>query len=401
MANINNEVKTKFTVEGTNEVKNETKSLSKNLTNVEQKLKSMKSASQLSGKAIKGLANNTKDANSKLTLPNLSVAIQGILKIKDSILGASKLSYDYIENLNLLDSAFGDNYLKARKFANSLAEVYGLDESEIIQYLGNFRQFGAALGFASDNADMLAENLTLMAGDISSLYNITLSQASEKLTSALTGQTKAIRSLGADITQASLQQQLYNMGINESISNMNRAEKTILIYLSLEKQLANSQGDLAKTLMSPSNQMKVMAAQVQRLGRALGNSLLPILQTILPWLNGFLMALIEIANFISILLGYDPVDFEFGGALSNDIGGLDDSIGSVSDGLDGVGSSASGANKELDDMAKKLTGLRSFDKLNVIETPKDTSSGAGGGGGGGSAGGGIAGGGINSKLLDA
>ena len=69
-----------------------------------------------------------------------------------------------------------------------------------------------------------------MAGDISSLYNITFEQASSKLTSALTGQTKAIRSLGADITQATLQQELYNMGINESISNMNRAEKTLLIY---------------------------------------------------------------------------------------------------------------------------------------------------------------------------
>lgn len=340
------------------------------------------------------LVKSLKQINSNLKLPNLSVMLNGIKQIGQAIGKVTTQSVDYIENLNLLDSAYGNNYKEARKLANSLADIYGFDESNMIAQLGTFRQFGSALGYASDTADRLSKNLTLMAGDISSLYNISVAQASEKLTSALTGQTKAIRSLGADITQASLQQQLYNMGINESISDMNRAEKTLLIYLSLHRQLANAQGDLAKTIESPSNQIKIMKEQVARLARAIGNSLLPVLKTVLPWINGVLMALVEVFNFISGLLGYDASDWEFGGALSNTFDGIEDVGGAFDDATDSIG----GANDALDETKKKLTGLRGFDKLNVITTPTTSEGSAGGGG---SVGGGIAGGGINSKILDA
>jgi len=61
-------------------------------------------------------------------------------------------------------------------------------------------------------------------------------------------QTRAVRDLGVDITQTSLQQELYNRGINKSITDMNRASKTVLIYLAMERQLTNAQGDAARTI---------------------------------------------------------------------------------------------------------------------------------------------------------
>ena len=338
------------------------------------------------------LSNSLKKINSNLTLPNLRVMLDGLKSMINGIAKVSQYSVDYIENLNLLDSAFGKDNIMARQFANTLAEIYGQDESELVDQIGTFRQFGSALGYTSETANKLAKNLTLMTGDISSLYNISTAQASEKLTSALTGQTKAIRSLGADITQASLQQQLYNMGIDESISNMNRAEKTILIYLSLEKQLINAQGDLAKTIESPSNQIRVMQQQIQRLARAIGNALLPVLKAVLPLINGVLMALVELFNFIAGLLGYDASEWEFGGALSNASGDASE-LGNI---FDETTDSIGGTNDALDETKKKLTGLRGFDKLNVISTPTDN-----GGSSGGSAGGGVAGGGIDSRLLEA
>ena len=349
--------------------------------------------------ASKKLVNTVSNIAKKQTLTTLVNYAHAITRIARSVIKLNQYSVDYIENLNLMDSAFGKTSEDARKWVNSIAGIYGFDESALSKELGMFRQFGNALGFASDKADLLSKNLTLMVGDIASLYNISFDKASEKLTSALTGQTKAIRSLGADITQATLQQELYNMGINESISNMNRAEKTLLIYLTLERQLATAQGDLAKTLESPSNQMKVFTEQVHRLARAIGNSLLPILASILPVVNGIIMALTELFNLLATLLGYDETMFNFGGALV-DIDDLGVGVGNVGDALDGVSDSAGKAGKSVDDLKKKLTGLRGFDKLNVIQTPTDTSSSGGSGGSGGGVGG-LAGGGINSKLLDA
>ena len=373
--------------ENTSDQKKNSKALDEN-TNAQNKNNDSKNKG---AKANNDLGNVIKNISSKLTLQNLKNMANGIRSIASKTIELTKFSVDYIENLNLMDVAFADNSQSARKWVNNIAEIYGFDESNLAKQLGTFRQFGAALGFAGDKADMLSKNLTLMAGDISSLYNISFSQASEKLTSALTGQTKAIRSLGSDITQASLQQELYRLGINESISDMNRAEKTLLIYISLERQLANAQGDLAKTLESPSNQMKVFTEQVHRLARAIGNSLLPIMAKILPVVNGILMALTELFNFIASLLGYKQEDFDFGGALVD----IDD----LSGGFDGVSDSAGKAGKSVDNLKKKLTGLRGFDKLNVITTPADTKSSSGTGGSG-SGIGGVAGGGINSKLLD-
>lgn len=380
--------------ENTIEEQQNTKATNQN-TNAQNKNNQAKSkATKTNGQ----YSSTLKSISSKLTLNNLMMMARAITTVAQKTIELSKYSVDYIENLNLMDSAFGKNSDAARKWIKSISNIYGFDESSMSKELGMFRQFGSALGFANDKADLLSKNLTLMAGDISSLYNITFEQASNKLTSALTGQTKAIRSLGADITQATLQQELYNMGINESISNMNRAEKTLLIYLTLERQLANSQGDLAKTLMSPSNQMKVFTEQVHRLARAIGNALLPVLAAILPIVNGVLAALTELFNLLATLLGFDPAQFDFGGAAA-DIDELDVGVGNLNDALDDTSTSAGKAGKSVDDLKKKLSGLRGFDKLNVIQTPNESSS--SGSGGSGSGVGGVAGGGINSKLLDA
>lgn len=362
------------------------------LSKITDEVKNLNQVSDKTTNSNNKMSSSLKKINSNLKLPNISVMLSGLKAIIEYTGKLTTQSIDYIENLNLLDSAFGKDAEMGRKFANTIANIYGFDESNIIDQLGTFRQFGSALGYTAETANLLSKNLTLMAGDISSLYNITVQQASEKLTSALTGQTKAIRSLGADITQASLQQQLYNMGINESISNMNRAEKTLLIYISLQQQLANAQGDLAKTIESPSNQMKIMKEQVARLARSIGNILLPVLATILPIINGVLMALVELFNFIGGLLGYDPAEFEYGGALSEGAGYAED-LGNV---FDETTDSIGGTNDALDETKKKLTGLRGFDKLNVITTPTEKS----GGGGGGSGGSGVAGGGIDPRILD-
>ena len=367
-------------------IKANTNDAEKNIENVNSNLKKTKTTADSTTKSLKNI-------NDKLTLPNLQTLIYGIKQITSSLQSSVQASVDYIENVNLTQTAFGRSADEGIRFANTIAEIYGFDESNVIKQVGTFRQFGEALGFADEKANMLGKNLTLFASDISSLYNISFEQASEKLSSALTGQTKAIRSLGADITMASLQQQLYNMGINESITDMNRAEKVLLIYLSLTKQLANAQGDLAKTIESPSNQIKIMREQIARLSRAFGNMLLPILSKILPVINGVLMALVEIFNFIAILLGYDPVDFDYGISLNDS---FDDAAGSILDTNDAL----DGTNKKLDETKKKLTGLRGFDKLNVINTPAESSNTGGSGGSGGGVGG-VAGGGINSKLLDA
>ena len=110
--------------------------------------------------------------------------------------------------------------------------------------------------------------------------------------------------------------------------------------------------------------MRIMDEQISRLTRALGNLFTPMLKSILPYLNAFLMVLTEIITWLGTLVGYNEKEFDF-------FGGTSDSVVDLKENLDGAYSSAS----------KLKSGLRSFDKLNNITTPSASSGGVGGGSG--------------------
>lgn len=288
--------------------------------------------------------------------------------VTNTMINAGKAQTEYIENLHLLQVAYGETNSSGEKLVKSMADLSGLDISQLTKSLGKYRQLSNALGIASDSANILSENLLKMQNDIASLYNLDTADVSKKLMSALTGETEAIKILGADITTTALQQKAYNLGIQESVTNMSQAEKTILRYLIVQDQLASSQGDFANTINSVANQTKIWNAQLDILGRQLGSIFNAILKPMLPILNGILMA---INTIIGTLLG---------------LLGIKTNVSSISDDFLTLGTNISNAGKAGKEANKSLRG---FDKLNVIKTPTSSSTGGAGGIGGG----------VNSKLL--
>lgn len=272
----------------------------------------------------------------------------------------------YTENLNLYQVAFEGATNEADAFISKLTEMYGLDESWLTRTVGTFKQLSNAMGLSVEQGSNLSTLMTQMAIDISSLYNTDVDRASTVLQSALAGQTRPIRSLtGADITQNTLQNTLDTMGIEKAVSELSFAEKRLLIIVSLTQQLNQVTNDFGKTIESPANQTRILSEQWQRLTRAVGNVFLPIIAKVLPYLNAILMVLTEIINMVASLLGFDIEEFDYG------ISGASDAFLDMEESINSAGESA-----------KKLkSGLRGFDKLNVITTP--TKGGSGGGAGGG------------------
>ena len=220
---------------GTTKQKENKKSLSDTLKNTK--------AIELSSLNI---SKNFKKAFDKGAVIGWALAIKSTI---DTMIKASKKQAEYIESLNLMQVAFGDTKDAAETFVQTLSNATGFDTSGLTKQLGIFRQLTSTLNVTSSAADLLAYNLEKMSLDISSLYNVDLERAGNALQSAITGQVRSIRSLtGADITLATLQQEAYARGINKTTAEMTRAEKTILIYLSLERQLANANGDMARTI---------------------------------------------------------------------------------------------------------------------------------------------------------
>lgn len=347
------------------------KEYSETLTKIKSVLKGLDTGVtkelEKSAKNTKGTSEDIKDINKYVKSAFNYTAVREFSRaLQRTFSEMSRLvtkSTEYLENINLYQVAFDGNYKSADRFINKMTEMYGLDESWLTRTVGIFKQLSNAMGVSAETGEKLSTLLTQMSLDISSLYNVDMERASSVLQSAMAGQTKPIRGLtGGDITQATLQTTLDNLGIERAVSTLSFAEKRLLIIISLTQQLNESIGDMGRTIESPANQMRVLNSQWERFSRALGNVMMPILSKILPYLNAIMMVLTEIISTFAILLGYNAEDYDY-------FSGTSDSALELKDNLDGATASAN----------KLKQGLRGFDKLNVITTP--TSGGVGVGGG--------------------
>ena len=309
------------------------------------------------GDESKKMARNFNLAFNYTTLRTFTRALKNVVTTMSSM---TKRSATFVENMNLLDVAFNNNTKEAEKFVNKISEMYGLDESWGFRTVGIFKQLANAMGIAGEAGDKLSMILTQLSIDTSSLYNIDTSDAVSIFSSALAGQTKPARRLGADITQSTLQKTLDTAGIKEYVANLSYAEKRLVIVASLLQQVSEANNDWSRTIESVANQTRIMNEQWERLNRAIGNVFYPLLKKILPYLNAILMVFTEIISYIAILVGYEGEDF-FPEASEN--------VVDLQDALEGANTSA-----------KKLnSSLRSFDKLNNITTPSASSAALGAG----------------------
>ena len=334
----------------------------------------------------KNLENSTskfaKNMNTAFSIGKILIFGKAIGKLVSGMNNLVQKSSSYIENINLLEVAYAnidkktgqfnedikETSARIEKLINNMADVYGFDESRLARSFGIFKQMANAMDLPTETAENLSELMVKMSNDVASLYNLDLSRAENALQSALAGQVRPIRTAtGADITEKTLQKTVDALGLNMSISQLNYVEKRLIMIISLTEQLKKSQGDYGRTIESVANQTKVMHEQWERLTRALGNVFYPLLEKILPYLNAILMVLTEIFNFIASLLGFKMPEFDYSG-----LAGVSDATQDIIDGMDEAGAST-------DKLKQKLSSLRSFDKLNVITTPKDKTSSAGGG----------------------
>lgn len=282
---------------------------------------------------------------------------------------AITLSNKYQEDLNLFTASMGKYAAAAQEYAENVSEVMGIDPAEWMRNQGIFNTLLTGFGSVSDRAYTMSKNLTQLGYDISSFFNISTEDAMQKLQSGISGELEPLRRLGYDLSQARLQQTAYTLGIKESVSAMTQAEKAELRYYAIMTQVTTAQGDMARSLEAPANQLRILQAQFTMAARAIGNIFIPILNKLIPIGIAVLQIIRDIANAIAELFGFQLTEIDYSGLdnATSSAGGLTDELGN-----------ASSAAKEL---KKYLAG---FDELNVM--PSNSSgggSGAGASGGGG------------------
>lgn len=273
----------------------------------------------------------------------------------------------YYEAANLFGVSMKGLTGEASTFINKMETLLGIDPTEAMNNMATIQGLTTSFGMASDKAYVLSKNLTQLGYDLASLKNIPVAESFTKIQAAISGELEPIRRLGVDISNARLQQELLNLGYSQSVSTLSQADKAVLRYIAIMKQTTDAQGDFARTISSPANQIKILKAQLNSLARSVGSLLYPALKSILPPLIAAVELIKELVTGIATLMG---VKVEF-----PDFSSASDSVGGVTDAMDNTTKATGKAAKAFKNY------IMGFDELNVIQKDNGSSGGSGSGAG--------------------
>jgi hypothetical protein len=233
----------------------------------------------------------------------------------------------------------------------------GLNIQEVTQYASQLASVTNSVGQTGKVSLMTADAFTKLAGDMSSLFNVDFSTVANNLQSGLIGQSRALYKYGIDITNATLQTYAYELGLEKAVSEMTQMEKMQLRMIAILDQSKVSWGDLADTINTPANMIRQLSNNFKEASMVLGQLFLPLLNKVLPVINGVVIAikelLVSIASFAGINISLD----NFGTGVTESM----DDLYELEEGFENATESA-----------KKLQNqLQGFDKLNNLSTPKD------------------------------
>lgn len=304
-----------------------------------------------------------------ISLKNIKTAafMAGIRMIRQEISKAITESNAYQEDLNLFTASMGQYAKEAKEYAENVGDIMGIDPAKWMRNQGVFNTLLSGFGSVADRSYLMSKNLTQLGYDISSFFNISVEDAMQKLQSGISGELEPLRRLGYDLSQAKLEQTALTLGIEKSVSAMTQAEKAELRYYAIMTQVTTAQGDMARSLEAPANQLRIFQAQLTQASRAIGNIFIPILQKILPIAIAVLRIIRELADAIAKLFHFKLTEIDYSG-VGNLASGAEDAAAGFDD--------AASAAKEL---KKSVMG---FDELNILNGNTASGSGSAGVSGG-------------------
>lgn len=315
------------------------------------------------------------DAKLKKGISNIGTSLKGITKLVATAFSV-KVIYNFTkaciqaasdleEVQNVVDVVFGESSEIINNFAKNAVKSLGLSELSAKQYASTMGAMLKSMKLSDKQVLTMSQNLTALAGDMASFYNISGDEAFTKLRAGISGETEPLKQLGINLNVANLEAYALSKGIDKSFNSMSQAEQAIIRYNYLLDVTKDAQGDFSRTSGNWANQVRVLSEQWNTFKSVLGSSFIQVLTPIIQALNKIMEKLIlagkYFQRFVYMLTGVKP---ETNGATKA-VGGLGGSLDDATD--------------KAKKTKKALQGLQGFDKLNVLDSGSDSDSDSSGG----------------------
>ena len=337
-----------------------------------------------------------------------------VMRAVGKIGSAVDLASQLTEVQNVVDTTFGDMASKVDDFTKTSIQDFGMSELTVKQISSRFQALGTSIGLSSEQVangtavankalmsqnntlykttDSMADmslNLTKLAGDMASFYDVDQADVAKSLQSIFSGTIAPLRRYGLDLTQATLSEWAMKNGLDANIKSMTQAEKVLLRYNYVMANTQAAQGDFAKTANTWANSVRVLKQEFQAWGSIIGSVIINALKPFVQALSKVMLKVISftrtVADALGAIFGW-TIEISGGGAT---VDGMEDIAGGVGD----IGDNADSSNKKAQKLKKTLL---SIDEIHALDDNSD--SGSGGGSGSGGSGGGGAGSGVDSSL---
>lgn len=203
----------------------------------------------------------------------LKEGIQGTFQwLGDSIGKASDLN----ETLSKSSVVFGQYAGEIEGWGSKAAQALGMSKQAAIEAaatLGNlFQGAGVAQGASAD----LSKSVVQLAADLGSFNNIDSSVALEKLRAGLVGEAEPLRTLGVNLTAATVEAKATELGFKKVNGVFTEGQKIQARYALIVAQTKSAQGDFARTSDQLAGSQKKVNATLEDMQAAIGKKLLPL-----------------------------------------------------------------------------------------------------------------------------
>lgn len=230
----------------------------------------------------------------------------GLVMIARKALDTIKTGIDYASDLaevqNVVDVTFGSATEAINSWSKECLAAYGMNEVSAKRYAGTIGAMLKSSGLAGDAIVDMSKDMVGLAGDMASFYNLDLETAFEKIRSGISGETEPLKQLGINMSVANLEAYALSQGITTAYNEMSQAEQVMLRYNYLMSTTADAQGDFARTQDSYANQTRLLSESWLEFTGVMAEQLLPVLTTIVSWLNNIVAFLTENADMVSAVL---------------------------------------------------------------------------------------------------
>lgn len=304
-----------------------------------------------------------------------------------------ELGSDLAEVQNVVDVTFGAMSETINRFARDALEEFGLSETSAKKYSSTLGAMLKSMGFTTQAAAEMSMQMTGLAADMASFYNLDTDVAFEKIRSGISGETEPLKQLGINMSVANLEAYALSQGITKAYNSMTQQEQAMLRYNYLMSVTADAQGDFARTSDGWANQVRVLTERFNALKATIGKGLIVVFTPVIRVLNALLSKILTVTDAFSNMIA--KITGKNTKTTTTAVEGIGGAADTATGSMENLGGATDKAGSSAKKAAKEYAGLASFDEIHSLTKNDDSGSGGSGSGGG------AAGGGLSENIVDA